>query len=416
MTISTTTLRCGLPLIVERIEGVRSVGICWLVPGGDAHDPKNAQGRAAMWSELLMRGSGALDSRAQADAFDRTGASRSVENGRNFLRIGATALGNRLADVAPLLADMVLDPRFDDAAVEASRELCVQALASLDDDPQERAMLAARERHHPEPLNRSGYGTEEDLLRITPDELRAGWRAAASPRGSILALAGDVDPDAAASLFDGLLARWSGPSAELALGAAPPRGYAHATEDSNQVQVIVVHDAPREDQPDAALERVLNSALSGGMSGRLFSEVREKRGLCYSVSAGYAAGKEFGAVTAYVGTTPERAQQSLDVLWAELLRVADAGNGGPVTPEEFARAVAGMKSRLVFSGESTNARARALAFDQHRIGRPRSLDELAAEVDAVTLARLHDYQRRRQMGRVTVQTLGPAALTPPAGV
>ena len=153
------------------------------------------------------------------------------------------------------------------------------------------------------------------------------------------------------------------------------------------------------------------NVLSGGMSGRLFTEVREKRGLCYSVSAGYRAERDFGAVTAYVGTTPERAQESLDVLTQELQRIHTPA--GAITQEEFQRAVIGSKSRLIFSGESTGARAAALAADQHRVGRPRSLGELAEEIDRVTLDQVNNYLTRRSLGTPTIQTLGPAELTAP---
>ena len=113
-------------------------------------------------------------------------------------------------------------------------------------------------------------------------------------------------------------------------------------------------------------------------------------------------------MTAYVGTTPERAQESLDVLFAELERIQSPA--GKVEKDEFDRARIGMKSRLVFSGESTAARAGALAGDWHRLGRARSLDEMAAQIDAVTLDQVNDYLSKRSMGRMTVQTLGPAEL------
>jgi predicted Zn-dependent peptidase len=208
-----------------------------------------------------------------------------------------------------------------------------------------------------------------------------------------------------------LLKSWSGSWAEAVPSGTPVRGYAHEADESNQVQIIVLMDGPREPEEASTLEKVVASVLSGGMSGRLFSEVREKRGLCYSVSAGYSGGKHFGAVEAYVGTTPERAQQSLDVLMAELARINTAA--GRVDESELARALIGMKSRLVFSGESTAARAGSLAADWHRLGRARSLDEMAAQVDGVTLERVNGYLAGRKSGRVTVQTLGPAALAMP---
>jgi predicted Zn-dependent peptidase len=191
------------------------------------------------------------------------------------------------------------------------------------------------------------------------------------------------------------------------------RGYEHEADPSNQVQIVVVHDAPSETKPESMLEKTVVSVLSGGMSGRLFSEVREKRGLCYSVSAGYRGERDFGGVTAYVGTTPEKAQQSLDVLMQELGRVQLPD--GRVTRAEFDRAIVGMKSRLVFSGESTSARAAALVSDYHRLGRARTLAELASEVDGVTLDRLNTYLSERRLGRVTVQTVGPSALVMPTG-
>jgi predicted Zn-dependent peptidase len=210
--------------------------------------------------------------------------------------------------------------------------------------------------------------------------------------------------------MEGLLADWKGSGPAYEAGPDAPRGYEHEQDDSAQVQIVAVHDAPREPSEEVILEKLVVSVLSGGMSSRLFTEVREKRGLCYAVNASYGASKEFGTVTSYVGTTPERAQESLDVLLAELRRI---GNDKPITPEEFRRAVNGMKSRIVFSGESTGGRASALAADIHNRGRARSLDEITAEVDAVTLDQLNEYAAARKLGRLTIQTVGPKPLTPP---
>src|SRR5690606_12026542 len=131
-----------------------------------------------------------------------------------------------------------------------------------------------------------------------------------------------------------------------------------------------------------------------------------------AVSASYTADREFGVLSAYVGTSPERAQQSLDVLLAELHRINTPE--GRVTADELARAREGLLSRLVFSGESTGARASALAADLRRLGRPRTLEELADRIRAVTLDELNAYLARRQPGKLTIQTLGPAELTVPA--
>ncbi|MCC6285499.1 MAG: insulinase family protein [Phycisphaerales bacterium] len=407
-TISQTMLSCGMPLIVESNPGVRSAALAWMLPAGWAHEPSGLLGLSAMWSELLLRGAGNLDSRGQADAFDLLGAGRSAAGSTFHFQLGATVVGKDLRGLLPLLADMVRRPRMDEGSIEPARELALQAIESLADEPAQRAAIALRLRHRPDPVNRSGLGEPGTLRAMTRDDLRREWARLAAPRGAVLAIAGAATLDEAQRDLEPLLAGWSGAEAGLAFEAEGERGYGHINDPSNQVHIYVAHDAPAETHEDAWLERIVVSVLSGGMSGRLFTEVREKRGLCYSVSAAYKAGKEFGAVTAYVGTTPERAQQSLDVLADELRRINRSG----IEREEFERAVVGMKSRLVFSGESTGARAASLAGDWLRLGRTRSLAELGAKVDAITLEAVNAYLERRRLGRISVQSLGPTPLDP----
>lgn len=408
--ITRTTLECGTTLVIEHIEAVRSAALCWMTPGGAAFDPRDRLGRSAMWEELLQRGAGGRNSREQADAVDRLGIGRSVDVGTFYMRVGATMMGARAVEAIPLLADMVLRPAMAEEDIEPSRELALAAIASLKDDPQERAMLAARQRHLPEPINRSGLGTEEGLQALNRDELAGQWKATALPGTSIIAMAGAIDQDAVVAAWNKALKGWSGTIGLPQMGSRPPRGYAHEEDNSSQVQIIVCHDAPTELSEDSILEKIVLNVLSGGMSGRLFSEVREKRGLCYSVSAGYRGDRDFGSVTAYVGTTPERAQESLNVLLAEMARINSPAPADRVTVDEFQRAVAGMKSRLIFSGESTSARAGALAADLHVYGRPRSLTEMAERIDRVTLDDVNQYLTRRSPGKMTIQTLGPAPL------
>lgn len=415
--VHTFTLSCGMPLVVEVIPGVRSASVHWLVPAGAATDPADRQGLSAIIAELLLRGAGALDSRAQADAFDALGASRDADVGAVFQRVSATMIGDRLPGVLPLLIDMVVRPRFDEHAIEPSRELCQQSLASLADHPEERAAHILRARHLPDPLGRSGLGTKDGLAAVTRDDILTHWSDRARPAGSIMAVAGAVDPAAVVTQLNSLLSGWRGDAPPLVIGDAPAtKGtYRHEREQSNQVHIYLAHDAPREADPAAPLERVLAGVLSGGPSARLFTEVRERRGLCYSVSAAYSADKHFGRLVGYVGTTPDKAQQSLDVMVGELRKVTGGGPpGARVTRDEFDRAVVGVKSALVFSGESTAARAGALASDLYRLGRARSLEEIASGIDAVTLDGLNAYAEARSPGPMTAVTLGPAELLMPA--
>lgn len=410
-TIVTRTLSCGMPVVIEPMSGVRSCALTWLVPAGAGHDPADRLGLSAIWAELLLRGAGDLDSRAHADACDAIGMSRSAESGPLFMRISATLLGDRLIDGLPLITDMIRRPRFDPDSLEPARDLALMAIEALQDDPQERASLLARSRHLPAPLDRSTLGTPEGLGAITQADVTSEWVRRAVPRGSMLGIAGAVDVDRTIDTLDQLLDGWTGSREEPKLGPTPARGYLHEPDDSTQVQILLLRDGPADPEPDSIPERVVANVLSGGMSGRLFTEVREKRGLCYAVSASYGADKHRGTVVAYVGTTPERAQESLDVLNSEMNRIATPE--GAITPDEFRRAIVGMKSGVIFSGESTSARAATIVGDLYRRGRARTLTEIAAEIDRVTLDTVNTYLHRRQPGKTTIQTLGPAALTPP---
>ncbi len=398
-------LACGLPLLVERHDTAASAALTWLIPVGSSCDPPGQVGASTCLAEWLWRGAGDRDSRSLSEALDRCGVQRSSHVASRHLSITATLIGDRLAEALPILASIVLRPRFEDAAFEAVRDLTLQSLEGLRDEHQQRAMLLARQHHFPEPFNRSGYGEEADVKALTPGQARQVWRQWARPGGSILALAGNVDGPAAAKQLDSLLSGWSGAVTEAQAQAWPEPRLHHEQEEIAQVHIAVASPAPPDPDRESILQRVATAVLSGGMSGRLFTEVREKRSLCYSVHASYAAGRDFGAMFAYSGTTAERAQETLDVLLAELERLHQG-----VEEAEFDRAVIGLKSRLVMQGESTGARASSMAHDFYNRGQVRTLDEMRAELEAVRLEDVNACLAGRSPGPFTIVTLGPKAL------
>jgi len=398
----------GLHLVAERVPGVRSVAVSLLVPVGVAAEPQARGGAAAVLSEMVFRGAGDLSARDHADALDRLGVHRSAHAGTHHLHLTAVMLGENLADAAPLLLDAARRPTLGEDAFTAARQLAVQELDALDDNPQDRAMIELSARHHPIPFGRPACGDRAGLAALTADDIRGFHAAAAVPEGSILSFAGDVDFDALRALVTGGpadISDWAGRTDEPTEAAAPPRGYHHVETDASQTHIALAYDAPARPHPDAATQRAAVAVLSGGMSGRLFTEVREKRGLCYAVMARYAGSRDRGAVVAYAGTAGERAQETLDVLAGELRRLTDGADAA-----EFDRAMVGMRSRVVMQGESTSARAAALANDLYTLGRPRSLDEMRAEVESVTLDKLNTYLAAHPPGEMTTVTIGPSGL------
>jgi len=406
----------GAQLLTERMPGVRSAAMCWMLPLGTARDPQHQIGLSALLEELMLRGTQNATSREIADAFDTLGASRGTATGIRHSTITAQLLGARMDATLPMLVDMVRSPRLggEDFAesLEASRALALQSLASIDDEPRDKAMRELLSIHFGSPINRHALGTKEGISAVDAPSIASHYAANARPEGSIIAVAGDVDADTMYERLSAMLDDWSGQPEPIAKDQPGVRGVRHLEQKSNQVHIALSYDAPREtDDPNCWYERLGTAVLSGGMSGRLFTEVREKRGLCYSVYASYSSGKQHGRVTAYAGTTPERAQETLDVLIGELKRIRTSA--GAIDASEFERARTGLKSKLVLSGESSRARASALAGDYDRLGRCRSLDEMAAKVDSITLDQLNGYLQSTQLdlSKTSIVTIGPAPLT-----
>lgn len=413
--IHTSTLACGLKVLVEPMPGVMSVGLSWQIDAGTSAEPTELAGLASVVSEMLLRGGGDRDSKRFADDLDRIGATRSVDCAGRTMHIRSTTLGDKLSEVLPMITDIVRRPRLNESTLGPSKELALQGLESLEDDPRERASISASTRHFPAPYNRSIYGTESGINAITLDDVEQFWGSRALPSSSVLAVAGDVEPERVVAQLDELTSGWQDAELSVAQAGEPVRGADHIDDDSNQVQIMLLAEAPAEiDERAALLTKVAVNVLSGGMSGRLFTKVREERGLCYAVSSSYRGDDKFGVLTAYVGTTPDRAQESLDVLTKELHRICTPE--GRITEAEFHRAKVGMKSSVVFRSESSAARASGLTGDVRRLGRARTLDEILRNLESVTLEEVNAYLAGFAIRGVTLQTLGPKQLTPPASL
>ena len=407
MTIRTHEFSNGLVLAVEPIPGVASVGMTLLLPAGAVTEPHDRQGIGAVLGEMVMRGAGDLDARAHADALDLLGVHRSAESHSQHFRLGATFLGDRLPQALPLLFDMVRRPHMSEKDFGPAVQLALQSIESLEDEPQEKVMLELRRLHLGDPLGRSNLGRPDDLRAMQLKDALNFIAGRFVAGGAILGLAGAVEFEHARDLVGELLGDMAGaahPIDEDVMRNAPG-SYHHLHADSHQQHIGLAYETIGEAHELSMTQRLAVAVLSGGMSGRLFTEVREVRGLCYAVYASYAPRRSAGTIYAYSGTTTQRAAQTLDVLTAELRRLSDG-----VTADEFQRAVVGLKTRLIMQGESTGARARAIAYDQFLLGRPRTLAERAAEIDAVALADLNEFLVARPAQNFTTLTIGPEPL------
>jgi predicted Zn-dependent peptidase len=401
-TFYTRELPNGLTLLGQRMDHVTSASMAVVLPAGASRDPEGAAGAAAVAREWLVRGAGDRDTRQLNEALDALGCQHSEQVRSEHLILTAAQLGRNLGDVLGLVADILRRPRLDDDGFEPARGLTLQELVSLEDEPIRKCFMLLRERFYPHPLGRCPLGREDTLKSLTPEQVREHVRRSVGPKGTILSVAGDVDWDAFCDLAERHFGDWSADAPPPVETAPAPGGVTHIAKETAQAHIALAHRSATISRPHYYAARVAETVLSGGMSSRLFTEVREKRGLVYHVSSRYHSLRDHAGMFTYAGTTPENAQQTLEVTAGELRRLREG-----VREDELARARTQLKSALVMQGESTGARASALASDWYHLGRLRSLQELSDAIDAVTPDDVSAYLQEYPAENFTVLVIAP---------
>lgn len=402
------TFANGLTLLGERMPGMQSAAMTLLVEAGSASDPADRSGSANVLSDLVLRGAGPRDSRQLTDYLDSLGLQRSSSVGVHHTRFGCAAVGPKVIEALGAYADILRRPHLPEPGFVAARDLALQALAGLEDEPRQKLLIKLREWHLPSPYGRSSLGQKEHLEKLTLELCKADHAMRYHGRGAILALAGNIDFDEIQREVERHFGSWDGRPSEALTLMPPPGNYFHEPQKSEQTHIGIAYPSVPETDEDYYTVRMAIEVLSGGMSGRLFTEVREKRGLCYSVWAGYSSLKGQGSILGYAGTSNERAQATLDCFMTELHRLSEG-----VTSEELERAKTGLKASTIMQGESTSARAGAIAHDFFMRGRIRTLDEIKDAIDAVTADRVNAYLKKNKPGPFTIVIVGPKELKLP---
>ena len=398
----------GLTLLGEKMPAMQSAAMTLQVPAGSAIDPRGASGTGTVLSDLLLRGAGARDSRQLTEYLDSLGLQRSTGVTVHHSRFGCAALAARVVEALPAYADIVRRPHMPDVGFEAARDLALQSLAGLEDEPRQKVLIKLREWHFPWPYGRSTMGTKEDLEKLTLDlcKLHHGKRFQA--KGTILAIAGNIDFAQLKDVVGEHFGDWNSVPEAVSETVPPPGRVHHEHHQSEQTHIGIAYPCITETHPDYYRMRLAMEVLSGGMSGRLFTEVREKRGLVYNVWAGYSSLKGYGAIMGYAGTSNDRAQATLDTFIAELYRLSDG-----VTAAELDRAKTGLKAATIMQGESTSARCGSIAYDFFIRGRIRTLEEIKKAIDDVTLDHVNDWLKHNKPQQFTIVTVGPKELKIP---
>jgi predicted Zn-dependent peptidase len=381
-----TELGSGVRVVTEEVPSVRSVALgLWVRTGSRDETPAQA-GVSHFLEHLLFKGTERYSAIEISELLDGLGAAVNAATGKETTHLHARFLDEHTEEVFDLLAEMLLAPTYPE--IDSEREVVLEEIAMYEDEPQDRVHdILAGAVFGEHPLGRRVLGEAEVISSIPVPEIEAyRWRRYTGAH-VVVGAAGHLDHGAIVALAERLVSPPAGGDGATAI-AVPEEGARLSFYPKDTEQYHICFGAPgivRDDERRFGLA-VLDSIFGGSSSSRLFREVREKRGLAYSVGSYNEQYTDSGLVATYVGTREDNVEEACKVIGAELERLRSE----PVYASELARAKENVKGRLVLSSESTAARmtriSRATLF-----GLPiESLDEMLAKVDAVTVEELSE--------------------------
>ncbi len=372
----------GIVVLSERIPHVKSVAVGLWVRVGSRDEPAPRAGISHFIEHLLFKGTERRSAEEIAKAIDAVGGTLDAFTSRESTCFYAKVLGEHLPLAVDLITDLVLHARLDPEDIERERQVVLQEIKMVEDDPGDLVHdLFAGALWGDHPLGRPVLGSRETLEATGAAEVRAHLRDFYRPDRVIVAAAGDMEHDRLMYLLGEATAGWEGLA--LPVNAATPAARTAVVRDgrdSAQVHLCMGVEGIQYGHPDRYALYLLNAILGSSMSSRLFQEVREKRGLAYSIYSYQQSYRDAGLFVVYAGTAPETYRQVLDLVRRECRSLRDA----PPDPEEFRRAKEQLKGNLLLGLESTNNRMTRLAKMELYFGRTFDLDEIIRGIEAVT--------------------------------
>jgi len=396
-----TSLDNGLTVIHQEMPWLSTVSFSIILPYGTAHENAGQEGSSSVLHDWIFRGAQGLSSKEISDQLDSLGSRRGGGTGREISRFSGSSLSESFPATLDIFAKSLKNPNLTDEEFESARLLAEQELESLKDSPNQLLFIELAKQYFDSSHSNSSYGSSSGLANLKADGLRNTFDEFISPTNTILAIAGGIGQKESIKLAEKYFSDWQAKSPKTVEVKLKPKSQKHKVLESNQVQIGVCYPALAPGQKGWYENALAIGVLSGGMSARLFSEVREKRALVYNVSAFSRILKRHGYTVAYAGTTPQKADETIEVLTTVLRKLS---NG--VKKDELERARIGLQSQLVMQAESSSAKASLLANDYYLLGRCRSPEEIIEALDNIKVDDLNSFLENYKP-EFRIMSLGP---------
>jgi predicted Zn-dependent peptidase len=373
----------GLTLVTESMPHVRSVAIGVWLKRGSRHETPSQTGISHFIEHMVFKGTKNRSAETIAAQVDSIGGHMDAFTAKEYASFHLKVLDEHLPLAVDILGDIVANPLFDPEEMTKEKKVIFEEINMVEDTPDDLVMELLTEAFWPNhPLGRPILGTKRSVAKFKRRELATFFKEVYRPKNILISAAGHLDHQAASALihrhFGGLAPGGAGKN------GAPPRPASRivtrSKKELEQVHLCLAAPAFRQTDPDRYGLYIMNTVLGGSMSSRLFQNVREKRGLVYSISSGVTSYSDAGVLTVYAGTSLDSVDQVVRLTIEEFRRL----RGDKLPAEELRRAKDHLKGSLMLSLENTGSRMSHLARQEIYFERRFSLDEIIAGIEAVT--------------------------------
>lgn len=387
------TLSNGLRVVVEYIPTVRSVSFgIWVKTGSRYETPQN-NGISHFIEHMLFKGTEKRSAKDIADLFDGIGGNVNAFTSKEYTCYFAKVLDEHLPIAVDALSDMFFNSQLDSGELAKEKNVILEEISMYEDTPDDKVHdEAARAAYGDHPLAYSILGLEDILTGMDSDTLRQYMNDNYTIENTVISVAGNVEESSLLALLEKHLGGFSNKKPAITLDEAPTfhSDYLFFKKKTEQNHLCISFPGCSITDSKLYAMILLNNALGGGMSSRLFQEIREKRGLAYSVYSYHTSYADSGVFTIYAGTAPKQTKDVLDLTMEMLHELSAKGLG----EDELHRGKEQLKGSLILSLESTSSRMNRLGKNELMLGKHQTLDELLKRIDSVNMSDVHEVTER----------------------
>jgi predicted Zn-dependent peptidase len=400
-----TTLPNGIRVVTERMPEARSVTTGFWVAVGGRDEPAELAGASHFLEHLVFKGSETRSAREIAESVDAIGGEMNAFTSREHTAYYTRLPADELSFGLELLCDVLAEPALRAPEIDAEREVILEELAMSEDTPDDKVHSLMAHAVFPEhPLGREVLGDEDTVAALSRDEIQTFFKEHYRPANVVIAAAGRLEHDdvvAGVGSFLDSVDPGMAPQRRQPTAAAKPLVFEQRP--TEQAHLTLGWRAIDQRDPDRFALAVANQAFGGGLSSRLFQEIREERGLAYAVYSAASLYTDSGLFMIYAGTAPTKVDEVLDLIEAEVAKIVADG----ITERELRVATGYLVGALLLNLEDSGSRMGRLARGELAAGEPLSVDDQVERIRAVTLDDAHRVLCRILTGPRSLAAVGP---------